>query len=115
MFKLQSDPARVRRLLRMEETDMTRDARKRLQWFAYCLEHESNVSLTCRYFGIARSTFVRWAKRFDPLDPETLEEYSRRPKHFREPETPEATVALIKSLRECNPHMSRQEIVKTLK
>lgn len=115
MYKFLSYQARLRRLLRMEEPEISRDARRRLQWFIYCLEHESNVSLTCRYFGIARSTFLRWANRFDPLDPQTLEEHSRRPKHFRQPETPEATVSLIKSLREKDPHISRKAIVETLR
>ena len=45
----------------------------RLQWFMHFAEHKS-VSETCRHFRIARSTFYRWLRRFDPNDLSTLKD-----------------------------------------
>ncbi|PIR48236.1 hypothetical protein COU80_05395, partial [Candidatus Peregrinibacteria bacterium CG10_big_fil_rev_8_21_14_0_10_55_24] len=44
---------------------------ERLQWFLHFLQHGS-VSATCRHFGIARTTFYRWWKRYDPQNLSTL-------------------------------------------
>src|SRR4051794_22561659 len=48
---------------------------ERLRWFLHFAEHGS-VSATCRQFGIARTTFYRWARRFDPSDLRTLEDFA---------------------------------------
>ena len=47
--------------------------RERLQWFLHFTECGS-VSTTCRHFTIARTTFHRWARRFDPRNLATLED-----------------------------------------
>ena len=44
---------------------------ERLQWFLNYAEHGS-ISETCRHYRIARSTFYRWLRRFDPNDLSTL-------------------------------------------
>ena len=65
--------ADVRRLLRSAgELELSLHAIQRLKWFMYALEHDGNVSLVSRHFGISRSTFLRWAERFDAADPRTL-------------------------------------------
>lgn len=98
----------VRRLLKNAAVlELSAGAMQRLKWFLYALEHENNVSLTCRHFGIARSTFLRWWKRFDPQDIATLEEESRRPNTVRKPETDAHTVELIRQLRMENPAMGK--------
>lgn len=99
---------------RADVLELTRGARQRLQWFIYAATHEGNVSLTCRYFGISRSTFLRWLERFDAAHPETLEEQSRRPHHVRESETSDEVVALIKQYRTENPLMSKEQIEQEL-
>ena len=105
----------VQRLLQhAEELELSADAALRLQWFAFAIDHDGNIGLTCRHFGISRSTFFRWAKRFDPLHPETLEEHSRRPHTFREPETDAQTIALIRRYREEHPLMGKEKIQKHL-
>ena len=53
------------------------DICQRLEWFVYFQECKS-ISKTCSHFGIARTTFYRWAHRFDPEDILTL---SDQPKH----------------------------------
>ncbi len=97
-----------------ESIGLSRDARRRLAWFSYALSHDGNISLTCRYFGISRSTFLRWARRFDPRRPETLEEHSRRPHRMRAPETSQEIVALIRGYRTAFPTMGKNAIVQKL-
>jgi hypothetical protein len=48
-----------------------KEVTERLQWFLHYKEHGS-VSKTCAHFSIARTTFYRWYKRFDPQNLETL-------------------------------------------
>lgn len=52
--------------------------RERLEWLLDWAEHGS-VSHTCRRFGIARTTFYRWARRFDAADLSTLQDLPTRP------------------------------------
>lgn len=106
----------VRRLLkRHQELGISSAAVQRLKWFQYMLEHGSNVSLTCRHFGVARSTFLCWAKRFNPRDISTLEGYSRRPHTVNVPQTDERIVALIRALRTEQPMIGKEHIHEILK
>ena len=59
---------------------LSREARERLAWMD-CYRECGNVSLVCRKFGIARKSFYRWRKRYNPWDLTSLESFSRRPKH----------------------------------
>lgn len=105
----------VRRLLRLsDEYELRAAAVQRLKWFQYNIEHNGNVSLTCRHFGIARSTYLRWAKRFDPTDVRTLEECSRSPHAVRLPETDTRTVALIRSIRMQQPLLGKEAVTDIL-
>jgi transposase InsO family protein len=58
-----------------------------------------NVAKTCRYFGISRTAFYRWYKRYQRYGEEGLKDHSRRPLH-----SPRATrseiVAKIAYLRQ---------------
>ena len=53
------------------EENQPKEIIERLQWFLHFTEYGS-VSGTCRRFRIARSTFYRWQRRFDPNDLSTL-------------------------------------------
>lgn len=116
MLRLRARLQDVRRLLRRaaSERELSPQALQRLRWFAFALEHRGNVSLTCRHFGIARSTFLRWAERFDVRDSSTLEEHSRRPHTVRQPETDDRVVARIRQMRETFPLLSKEQIVQRL-
>ena len=106
----------VRRLLkRAKELELSDGAVQRLKWFAYALEHDCNVSLACRHFGIARSTFLRWAERFDASDIRTLEDESRRPKRVRAPETAPHIVAMIRDIRLKQPLLGKDAIAELLR
>ncbi len=105
----------VRHLLkRAKELELSDGAVQRLKWFAFALEHDGNVSLACRHFGIARSTYLRWADRFDAHDSSSLEDESRRPLRVREPETAPHVVALIKQIRERSPLIGKDDIAAML-
>ena len=65
--------------------NLSRDAKRRLEWFNHYEEHGRNARLTCRHFGISPQTFYRWLKRYDPQHPITLESRSHRPKKVRRP------------------------------
>lgn len=105
----------VRRLLRHQaELELSDDAVLKLKWFLYCSEHYYNVSLTCRHFGISRSTFLRWAHRFDPADIKTLEEQSRRPMKMRTSETDIRTIELIGKIRQEYPEMGKEKVSELL-
>jgi transposase len=105
----------VRRLLRSaEEYELSAEQVQRLKWFQYALEHDGNVSLTCRHFGISRSTFLRWAERFDASDLRTFDEQSRRPHTVRAPETDAKTVELIRTIRLSSPTLGKEHIARHL-
>ena len=100
-------------LLRRAETlELSSGARQRLKWFLFWADHDQNASLTCRHFAIARSTFQRWIDRFDPADPLTLEEQSRRPHTVRQPQTDPQVVELIRACRQ--RYLSREQIQQEL-
>lgn len=105
----------VRRLLRSaEEYELNSEQVQRLKWFQYALEHDGNVSLTCRHFGISRSTFLRWADRFDASDLRSFDEQSRRPHTVRAPETDAKTVELIRTIRLASPTLGKEHIALRL-
>lgn len=105
----------VKRFLRRsQELELSAHAVQRLKWFVYALEHHENISLTCRHFGIARSTFLCWLHRFDAKDPTSLEEHSRRPHIVNISQTDTHTIALIKMLRTEQPMIGKCEIQKIL-
>src|SRR3989338_2443143 len=93
-----------------KELELSAGAKIRLAWFAFAFDHEGNVSLTCTHFGISRSTYHRWAERFDPADPRTLEERSKRPQRVRAEETPKEIIDLIREYRLAMPTAGKEKI-----
>ncbi len=106
----------IRRLLRQAgELELSAASIQRLKWFLYAAEHEGNVSLTCRHFGISRSTFLRWAERFDATDSATLTDNSKRPKTLRVPTTDAKTIEIIRTMRRENPLLGKEAIAEKLR
>lgn len=99
---------------RAKKLELSAGARLRLSWFAFALDHNGNISLTCKHFGISRSTYHRWAERFDPANPRTLEERSKRPKKVRNEETPTFVIELIRLYRSERPTVSKGAISERL-
>lgn len=105
----------LRALMRAAEVDgFGRGVRQKLNWFLFAVEHERNVSLTCRHFAITRGTFVRWLERFDGKNLSTLEECSRRPHRTRAPQTESHVIEWIRAYRQANPMLGKEAIRKLL-
>ena len=64
--------------------EISREAKARLKFLEFSNGH--SVSLTCRHFGISRSTFYRWKKRYNPKNLQSLEDRPRTPKKKRTPQ-----------------------------
>lgn len=65
------------------QTILSPKAQERLQWLVYHCDHGCSVRETCQHFGLTLVTFYRLLQRFDPADPSTLEDRSRRPHAVR--------------------------------
>lgn len=79
MSNIRIDKGDVLRLLHQAEADgRSPEVIERLQWFLHFAKFKS-ISRICEDFGIARTTYYRWAKRFDPTDLSTLEDNPRTP------------------------------------
>lgn len=102
----------IRSLVRQGK--MTKDAARRLRWFDFYSQC-GDARLTCRYFGISPQTFYRWKSRFDPYDLTTLEAWSRRPHHVRQPMTPAPIEDRILALRQRYPRWGKDKLVVLLR
>ena len=94
---------------RLKGAKLSRQAKLRLAWMDHYNKYGS-ASLTCRYFGISRSTFYKWKSRYKPQRISSLEDHSRAPKNKRKPTTPTEVVDLIKALRTKNPEYSKYKL-----
>jgi transposase InsO family protein len=83
----------------MSGQEILRNQKRRLGVIRHVEEVTHNVAKTCRYFGISRTAFYRWYKRYQRYGEEGLKDLSRRPLH-----SPQATrteiVAKIVYLRQ---------------
>lgn len=80
--------------------DQTSSLHPRLAWMI-CYEETGSAQEVCKRFGISRKTFYKWLKRYrhSARDTKSLVDQSRRPHHFPSA-TPEASVQLLKRLKE---------------
>ena len=95
-------------------TRLARGAKLRLSWFDY-YNKTGSAALTCRHFGIARSTFYKWKRRYLPNNLLSLENRSRAPRRQRKPTTSIEIVGLIRILRMKNPEYSKYKLAVILK
>jgi hypothetical protein len=63
----------------MTERELSRAAARRLAIIRHAEEVTGNVALTCRYYGISRTLFYTWRRRYEELGIEGLRPRSRRP------------------------------------
>ena len=103
-----------RQLARLHLQDLSPEAKKRLKWFDWHREHGENVSLTCRHFGIGRSTFYRWKQRYIPKDLRSLEDRPSRPHRCRRPTWTQAELLAVRRLRERYPFWGKLKLVVLL-
>lgn len=103
-----------KQLSKLHLKDLSPEAKKRLKWFDWHRDHAQNVSLTCRYFGIARETFYRWKRRFDPFDLASLEDRSSRPLRVRQRTWTTAEVLAVQGLRETFSRWGKEKLAVIL-
>jgi len=90
---------------------LSKEALVRLEWFIYYYEKAAgNASLTIRHFGLNRSTFYYWLKRFNELNLKTLEKESTAPHNTRQRTiTPEQDLLAVK-LRKDHLHWGKVKL-----
>ena len=92
---------------------LSRAAKHRLAVIEYYLKHRS-VALTCRHFGICRSYFYKWYRRYNPRRLSSLEDKSRRPHRTRPASYNTKLVSLVRRLRTDYPRMSSKKLAVVL-
>jgi transposase InsO family protein len=103
---------------KLREVDLSKEAKRRLEiidWYFLkspykSLSGKADAKLTCRHFGIHRSQFYRWLKRYNPKNIKSLEKTSTAPKKKREPEYSRALVKVVREIREADPTYSAEKI-----
>lgn len=105
------------RLLSRLPPALSAEARRRLRWMEYYVQHGRNASQTCRHFDIGRETFYRWWRRYDPRRPQTLEDdrRTRRPQRVRQPQTPPELETRIRRFREQYPRWGDRKLAVLLR
>ena len=100
----------MRRLGRLQLSDLSKEAKLRLSWLEWCPAHGGNVSLTCRHFGISRSTFYKWQKAYNARDLSTLESKSSRPHRCRQKQWTTNEVLAVLALRKKYPFCGKAKL-----
>ena len=94
---------------------LTKEAKHRLAWVDYYHSHGKNAALTARHYGIAKSCFFKWKRRYDLLGLKGLEDHSKRPKNVRHSLIPMEVIGVVKTLRKTNPEYSKYKLAVILK
>lgn len=94
--------------------DLSKEAKNRLSMIGHYKKCK-NVSVTCRRFGISRTTFYKWLKRYLKKGPRGLEDLPRTPKRRRTSNIPWQTIQLICDLRREHPAWSKHKIAVILR
>lgn len=103
--------------LRIQESNLTKEAVIRLSWLDWYFCHGKNAEVTCRHFGISKSVFYRWKNRFNPHNLKSLEFDTdmRRPHHLRTMTTPQFLIDEVVKIRKADLEKSKYEIRAELK
>lgn len=97
----------------MGEPQLPREVRHRLAIIKHAEEVTGNVAMTCRYYGISRSAYYQWLRRYQERGVDGLRDGSRRP-HTCPHQTPVDVVGKILYLRQ-NYHFGPTKISMYLK
>ncbi len=90
---------------------LSKEAKHRLRIIEY-FKNCGNVSLTCRHYGITRSYFYKWYRRFNPKYLASLESLSTRPHTVRKTTYDTGFVSLIRKLRTDYPSYSAKKLAR---
>jgi transposase InsO family protein len=97
------------------EAVLSARARHRLKIIRWYEEHGRNASLTCRHFGLSRSTFHLWLCRYQQEGPRGLEDRSRRPHRVRQRTWSKELAQAVLDLREEHPRWGKDKLVVLLR
>lgn len=97
------------------EAGLSRKAQLRLKIIRWHEAHGSNVALTARHTGFARSTLYVWLKRYRAEGPRGLEDRSRRPKRVRQRTWLEVEVEAVRRLRSQYPRWGKDKLAVLLR
>jgi transposase len=89
--------------------------RRRLKAIRWYEAHGGNASLTARHYGLSRSTFHVWLKRYKETGARGLEDRSRRPRRLRQPTWGAALEAAVLRLRQENPCWGKDTLTPILR
>jgi len=90
---------------------LSKEALCRLEWIIfYGTKAEKDASLVCRHFGIGRSTFYKWLRKFDETNLRTLETASRRPNSVRSRAAVPLKDGRVIGLRKQYPYYGKKKI-----
>jgi transposase InsO family protein len=92
----------------------SREAKRRYKAIAWYEAHERNASRTARYFGVSRSTFHAWLKRYRESGQRGLEDRSRRPRKVRQATWDADVEARVLALRQENPRWGKDRLAAIL-
>jgi len=96
----------------MTKAEQARLVAWRLKILQHAASEHRHVAQTCRYFGISRTAFYRWKKRFDEYGEAGLADRARTPHHSPRATSP-AVVSKILYLRQ-NYHFGAYRIAAYL-
>ena len=101
----------------IQSASLSKDALQRLSWIDWYVAHGKNAEGTCRHFGISKSVFYRWKKRFNPMQLQSLEfdSKTRRPNKLRESTLPQLIKNKIYTIRLLDREKSKYEIQEELR
>ena len=92
---------------------LSRTATHRLKILDYGRTH--TVAATCRHFGIARSTYYRWQRRYDPQHLSFLENRPSSPRRVRRATWTVAQAAAVREAREAHPRWGKDTLAVVLR
>ena len=93
---------------------LSREAKRRLKAVDWYEAHGRNASRTARRYGVSRSTFHVWRKRYEHDGPQSLEDRSRRPHKVRQPTWSAQIEAAVLSLRQEHPRWGKDKLAPLL-
>lgn len=97
-----------------EDGVLSEKASQRLECILGYLERDISMAEAATMFNVAPNTLRRWLGAFDPNDPSSLEEKSRRARVVRATQLEPSTVALIREYRVVSPKAGKEEISQLL-
>jgi transposase InsO family protein len=101
------------KLKHVNDVKLTREVKVRLSWIEY-YKKVQNVSKTCRYFGISRTTFYKWFRRYEKYGLRGLVDRPKTPIRKRIPTIRRKYELEVVKLRNENPTWSKEKIARYL-